>query len=179
MDSLDSGVLMAPPTTTQVHKESMWNPYVSREPAWNPHGIHVDSRCILAVFWGSENQPGIHEECMGEGKELTKQHLSDEAEAAAVCNEVHWVVPAAEWMSLVVSDEVRWVAVSARKRSLAASEAPGGMTGGIGLLCGSEQEAIAEAAGMAAISIVAIPRTSNVLLHCGWAGKAELMAMES
>ena len=77
MDYLDSRVLMAPPTTTQVHKESTWIPwipYVSREPAWNPHGFHVDSRCILAVFWGSENQPGIHKECMGEGKELPWCH---------------------------------------------------------------------------------------------------------
>ena len=52
----------------------------------------MDSRCILAVFWGSENQPGIqgihveslfipwiphgiHEECMGEGKELQTANL--------------------------------------------------------------------------------------------------------
>ena len=80
MDSLDSRVLMAPPTTTQVHKKSTWIPY------------HMDSRCILAVFWGSENQPGIqgihveslfipwiphgiHKECAGEGKELNPHGL--------------------------------------------------------------------------------------------------------
>ena len=70
----------------------MWIPYVSREPAWNPHGIHMDSRRILAVFWGSENQPriqgihveslfipwiphGIHKECVGGVKSSSVHHI--------------------------------------------------------------------------------------------------------
>ena len=55
MDSVDS-------------MDSMWNP-CSFHTTWIPYV----SRCIFAVFWGSKNQPGIqgiHEECMGEGKEL-------------------------------------------------------------------------------------------------------------
>ena len=77
-------------------RESTWIPgwlhttwilCVSREPARNPRGIHVDSLYILVMFWGSKKHPGIqgihvdsllvpwiphgiHKECVGEGKEL-------------------------------------------------------------------------------------------------------------